>query len=337
MFRGVTSPLWPIRYKPHSDELLSSWLVRLARGHGLHVQTFCNLIFGNQLQVWNRDIDRLGPDWIVDVLSEHTGTPLEVARGTTLRTFEGWLYPAFRASGTLQWITTLQMFHRTRQGFGMQYCPRCLHEDEDPFFRRAWRVAFITTCPKHKCMLRDRCIECGAGVAFHRGDMGRPDGQHRESIADCYACGASLGRRSVDAIETYDQEAMDWLSVLSLSVMNGHHNPRVAGTIDVMRQMAVLLTSRFSTVKLHAHVCDALVVPELSLARGHISFETRTLTERHHLVQLIAWLMMDLESRLTTAWREKAIRYNHMLKDFEWAPEFYLKIVEKYSDWRRRL
>ncbi len=143
--RGLTSPLWPIRYKPHPDELLASWLVRLARGHGLRVQTFCNLIFGNRLQVWNRDIDRLGPDWIVDSLSEHTATPIDVARGTTLRSYEGWLYPAFKVSGSLQWITSLQVFHRTRQGFGMQYCPQCLFEDADPYFRKAWRVAFITT------------------------------------------------------------------------------------------------------------------------------------------------------------------------------------------------
>jgi hypothetical protein len=333
--RGLTLPVWPIRYKPHPNELLSSWLVRLARGHGLRVQTFCNLIFGNQLQVWNRDIDRLGPDWIVNVLSERTGTPMNVARGTTLRSYEGWLYPTFRTAGSLQWMTTLQMFHRTRQGFGMQYCPRCLYEDVDPFFRKAWRVAFITTCPKHQCMLRDRCMECGAGVAFHRGDMGRPDGQHRESIADCYACGVSLARHSADAIETYDQEVLNWLSVLAQSVMTGTHTPRIADTTNVMRQMAVLLTSRFSTVKLHAHVCNAIVVPEMSLARGHISIETRTLMERHHLSQLIAWLMMDLEARLRDAWRAKAVRYNHMLKDFERAPQFYLKIVENFSDWRR--
>ncbi len=333
--RGLTSPLWPIRYKPHPDELLSSWLVRLARGHGLRVQTFCNLIFGNRLQVWNRDIDRLGPDWIVDVLSERTGTPIDVARGTTLRSYEGWLYPAFKASGSLQWVTSLQVFHRTRQGFGMQYCPQCLLEDRDPYFRKVWRVAFITTCPKHQCMLKDRCVECGAGVVFHRGDMGRSDGHHRESISNCYACGASLSRRSVEAIEIYDREVMDWLSVLSRSVMMGDYNQQVTGTIDVMRQMAVLLTSGFSTVKLHAHVCNALVVPEIPLIRGHISIEARTLAERHHLIQLIGWMMLDLESHLRGAWQAKVVRYNHMLKDFERAPQFYRNIVGAFSDWRR--
>lgn len=51
------------------DELLSWWRVRLAHGHGLKVQIFYNLIFGNRHQVWSRDIDRLAPDWLVSELS----------------------------------------------------------------------------------------------------------------------------------------------------------------------------------------------------------------------------------------------------------------------------
>ena len=333
--RGLTSSLWPIRYKPYPDELLSSWLVRLARGNGLRVQTFSNLIFGNRLQVWNRDVDRLGPDWIVNALSERTGTPIDVAQGTTLRNYEGWLYPAFNVSGSLQWMTNLQVFHRTRQGFGMQYCPQCLLEDADQYFRKAWRVALITTCPKHRCMLRDRCIGCGAGVAFHRGDMGSPDGQHRESLADCYVCGESLASSSVDLVEQYDGRVIDWLTALTIEVMNGVKDLRMINTVSVMRQMALLLTSRYLMVKFHAHVCGELAIPERLLVPGKVSFESRTLTERHHLIQLIGWLILDLEPRLRKAWREKAVRYNHMLKGFKGAPESYLKVVNEFADWRR--
>lgn len=334
--QGLTSPLWPIRYKPLSDELLSSWLVRLARGHGLRVQTFCNLIFGNQLQVWNRDVDRLGPGWLVDVLSARTGTPIEVARGTTLRSYEGRLYPVFRASGALQWITTLQMFHRTRQGFGMQYCPQCLFEDRVPYFRKAWRVAFVTTCSTHQCMLRDRCVGCGAGVAFHRGDMGNLLGQHRESIADCFACGASLASDLVDSVESYEPIVMDWLSGISAAVISGTPSATDLDNLSVMRQLALLFLSRSSTVKLHDHVCRELAVPPMELVNGKLGFESRLLAERHHVIQLIGWLMMDLESRLRSAWRAKGVRYNHMFKDFDRAPQFYLEIVESFANWRAR-
>jgi hypothetical protein len=105
-------------------------------------------------------------------------------------------------------------------------------------------------------------------------------------------------------------------------------------TLNVMRQMALLLLSRYSAVKLHAHVSGEMALPPTNLAPGHMSYESRTLAERHHLIQLVGWLMVDLEPRLRGAWRARALRYNHMLKGFERAPQFYLEIVASFANWR---
>lgn len=334
--KGFTSPLWPIRYKPLSDELLSSWLVRLAHGHGLKVQTFCNLIFGNRLQVWNRDIDRLGPDWLINELSARTGTPMVIAYGTTLRAYEGLLYPQFNLSGVLQWILTLKMYHRKHEGFGLQYCPLCLREEPEPYFRKSWRVAFNTVCVKHQCMLRDRCPNCGAGVAFHRRDMGHGDVVVTDSLAGCHQCGFDLGGSVAEPIISYDKHASDWHAGLCRELTCAHSVKPVIDldSFGAMRQLAMLLTSRYTTVRLHAHVCDQLGVPEMRMAKGRIAAETRPLHERHHLIQLVAWLMVGLEPRLRTAWRAKAVRYNHLEKGFEDAPAWYSEIVEGFSNWR---
>lgn len=335
--KGFTSPLWPVRYKPLPDELLSSWLVRLAHGHGLKVQTFCNLIFGNRLQVWNRDIDRLGPDWLVNELSARTGTPLEIAHRTTLRAYEGLLYPQFKLSGVLQWILTLKMYHRKHEGFGLQYCPLCLLEEPEPYFRKSWRVAFNTVCVQHQCMMRDRCPNCGAGVAFHRRDMGRCDVVVTDSLAGCHRCGFDLGEVGAEPIISYDVQASDWQAQLcwQLSPSNFGRTAADLDSLSVMRQLGMLLTSQYSTVKLHAHVCDQLSVSDMEMARGRISMETRPLQERHHLLQLLSWLMLDLEPRLRTAWRAKAVRYNQLRKDYWDAPAWFLNVVEGFSDWRR--
>jgi hypothetical protein len=335
--RGFTSPLWPIRYKPLPDELLSSWLVRLAHGHGLKVQTFCNIIFGNRLQVWNRDIDRLGPDWLVNELSVRTGTSQEVAYGTTLRAYEGLLYPQFKLSGVLQWILTLKMYHRKHEGFGLQYCPLCLREGPEPYFRKSWRVAFNTVCVTHQCMLRDRCPNCGAGVAFHRRDMGRTCVAATDSLAGCHQCGFDLGEAGAEPITSYDKQAGDWLATLCGQLTRGDPIQSVFNldSFSVMRHLAMLLTSQYPAVRLHTHVCDRLGVPVVQMIKGRIAIEARPLHERHHLVQLLAWLMMDLEPRLRIAWRAKAVRYNHLGKDFGNAPEWYLKVVDGFADWRR--
>ena len=37
---GLSGRLWPAHVKPQQDELLSSWLVRLAMAHGVKLHTF---------------------------------------------------------------------------------------------------------------------------------------------------------------------------------------------------------------------------------------------------------------------------------------------------------
>lgn len=331
---GLSGQLWPIRYKPLPDELLSSWLVRLAHGHGLKVQTFCNLLFGNQRQVWNRDIDRLGPDWLVQELSLRTGAPLATAWNTTLGIYEGVLYPKMLASGTLPWIQTLSMYHRTFTGYGLQFCPVCLKSDKVPHFRKAWRVAFHTVCATHHCMLHDRCQACGAAVAFHRRDMQKrsiPD-----SIAACHNCGFDLGDCESKPIATYDGEVASWHFQLCELVEGTHSTPSGFDLDDlaVMRQFGKLLTSMYSTITLREYACNVLAVQDMVLATGKLAFESRELSERHHLIQLIGWFMLNLEPALRGAWRAKAIRYNHMCKDFESAPAWYRAVVEEFSNWR---
>lgn len=337
---GLTGSLWPVRYKPLPDELLSSWLVRLANGNGLKVQTFCNLIFGNDRQVWNRDVDRLAPPWLVAELSARTGTPLDTAQATTLRIYENVLYARFKASGALSWIQTLKMYHRKREGFGMQYCGSCLAEGSQPYFRKAWRVSFNTICSSHGCMLHDRCPQCGLGVAFHRMDVGYDNVPEASALGTCYRCRYDLRDAPALPIGTYDAEAAESHRRICQEVRKSFDEPN--STTLILDQMRVrhhlcnLLVSRYKTVTLRQYICDQLGVLDIPLTPGRVAFETRPLAERHHLMQLVAWIEIDLESRLPRAWRDKAVRYNYLLKDFENPPKNYLKVAESCSNWRLR-
>lgn len=335
--KGFTSSLWPIRYKPLPNELLSSWLVRLAHGQGMKAQPFCNAIFGTRLQVWNRDIDRLAPEWILNELCDRTGTTSQAAYATTLRGYGGSLYPFSKPSGSLKWILTLQMYHRKRNGFGLQFCPKCLSENSEPYFKKSWRVAFNTTCLKHQCMLHDRCSKCGASVAFHRLNVGQSSSLLIESLASCHQCGFDLKRANTTPIITYDSQTAEWHRILCIKTLGGQlqRDPVSLDVLNVMHQLIFMLTSRYSRVRLKEFVCERLNVTSAPLTQGYPSFESRPLLERHHLIQLMAWLMIDLEPRLRAAWRAKAIRYNLMAKDFTDAPGWYINIVEGFSDWRK--
>lgn len=84
------------------------------------------------------------------------------------------------------------VYHRKRIQFGLQYCPSCLAEDEEPYFRRTWRLAFVTICSNHDRALLDRCPRCRAAVNFHRDELGDVRKFAPTSMTICYSCNFDL-------------------------------------------------------------------------------------------------------------------------------------------------
>lgn len=184
--------LWPMFVYPKKEELLSSWLVRLSRQHGLKVQTFTALTFPG-ISVWNRDIDKMAPDKMLKVLSEKTLSTTREALQTTLRDYEGRLYLKHNSNGNNKWILPLGVYHRTRRNFGLLFCPQCLKADgNNPYFRKTWRLSFSIICPDCKIYLQDRCPKCESPVVFFRGEMGQRNSNPEKSISICYNCGFDL-------------------------------------------------------------------------------------------------------------------------------------------------
>ena len=339
--QGLNGTLWPVRYKPFDDELLSCWLVRLAHGHGLKVQTFCNLLFGNRLQVWNRDIDRLAPAWLLEELIARTGTPRTRAEATTLRVFEGVLYPQCNESGNLLWVLTAQVYHRKRMGHAQQFCACCLADDEVPYFRKTWRVALKTVCIKHQCMLRDRCPKCEVSVAFHRMDMGRPYVPENGALAACFRCGFNLAAAPAEPIQVVDKQAFELLSALVSSLDAVSVEPSKVFPTDqvmVLRHLVRLMLSARPTVGLRGFVADQLGIADLAIAPGkRLAIESLPTATRHNLLQFGAWVLVNPNTRLRQAWKSRAIRYNHLLREFDTAPTWFTAIADQFSEWRDRL
>ena len=185
--------LWPVHPHPLPDELLSSWMIRLARANGFKVHNFCALFFGKDRQIWNRDIDHHAPAWLTDRLAALSGIAPERIRATTLRAFESVLFERFVAAGGNRWILPLGVFHRARRGYGQQFCGQCLAEDREPYLRRAWRLAVVVLCVRHGVMLEDRCQACGRSLAPHRADMvSRAGFPERTDLSRCAYCRAKL-------------------------------------------------------------------------------------------------------------------------------------------------
>jgi hypothetical protein len=329
--------LWPIHCKPFEDELLSNLLVRLAHSHGLKAQTFCDVVFGSRHQVWNRDVDRLGPDWLIREVSTHTGETPAAIRATTLRVYEGKLYRSFREYGVLKWMLTLAIYHRTRRGHGLQYCARCLAEDPEPYFRKRWRVALCTYCVRHNAMLRDRCPRCQSPVIFHRLELGRPRHAVGAKLCYCFQCGFDLRDSVVEAPVFYEESAHQAfeIAIRRLEPPGPTCRPRSVRYYNVLHHLCWLLTCRYRRVALLDFAVQATGAPRMAIAPARPTFEERPVEERHHLVQLAFWFLADLDARLTSAWESRAVTYSALLRDFDDRPDWFDRVVERFSDWRR--
>lgn len=99
--------LWPIHLKPMPDELLSSWLMRITRAYITTPHTFVRKLWPD-IEIWNRDLDRLAPMTIIEDLARHTGVSIQRAINTTLRAYEGVVFEHLAVNGLTSWILPLR-------------------------------------------------------------------------------------------------------------------------------------------------------------------------------------------------------------------------------------
>lgn len=167
----IPEDLWPVHLKPEPGELLSSWMVRFAHAHGLRVETMCSQLFGRASSVWNRDIDRSISAAMLRKLSSASGHDLDLLQQGTLQSFEGIISERINSRGSSSGVLPLGVYHRKRTRRSLMYCPQCLRTDTNPFFRKAWRISWITTCSTHGLRLFDCCPQCNESIVPHRVDM----------------------------------------------------------------------------------------------------------------------------------------------------------------------
>ncbi|MFA6699120.1 MAG: TniQ family protein [Thiomicrospira sp.] len=337
----LSGKLWPVHPHPYPDELLSSWLVRIAHGNGEKVQSFCHHEFGIDRQIWNRDIDRQASGWLLTILSERTATPIECVKQTTLKRYEGVLFDHYMPSGVEKWVMPLKIYHRTRKSHGLQFCPECLKEDLEPYFRTNWRLALHTFCPKHNVMMHDRCPCCGEPVVFQRIELGKGKDEAAldKKLTICFNCGFDLALSKAEKPIFINKEIADnWLNLL-----NGLNENRLSAydieRLNVLHHFCKLLTSKVTSEKLLVFInsnFSTSLMPEPNMALRH--FEANDVAVRHGVLEYAWWLLLDWPNNLYSAWLNGAIRYNQLLKDTRDNPAWYVNEVKNLNiHYKRRI
>ncbi|MEZ0171160.1 TniQ family protein [Microvirga sp. TS319] len=181
------SQRWPVRIAPESDELLSSWLLRLGFANGLAPRDF-GRVLGFHPGKWPRRLDLNVPEVLGEMLRARAG--LSSSDLTRLCLPEG-----SQRALLLPLRCDLPSGRQAKfMAAWLQFCPRCLAEDGQPYFRRTWRSATAVICLKHQCRLLDRCEDCGQAIGAFNHLILRP--QHI-----CATCSRDLRRSCAPRLE----------------------------------------------------------------------------------------------------------------------------------------
>jgi TniQ len=163
---GVTPKLAPgvllhVRLRPLSGESIYSWLHRLARANGF--LTIRQMLNDLSLKGLDRsDFDLVDDDRFFATLSRACMLDESQVRALSLRSLEGSLARSFPRSAYHQWLLRSVPRHSgVHPSARYMFCPRCVAEDAIPFWRFHWRVAALTVCEKHQCLLLEDCPACG--------------------------------------------------------------------------------------------------------------------------------------------------------------------------------
>jgi len=292
------------RLKP--DELFSSWLVRTALANRTKVYRFVLNLLGDCYQEFvNLDIDRSINIADIEALSLATSTQVEDLQNASLDELLYLLNDAVSVGGNVPWVLPFGFRVRAHHQAGVQYCPMCLKTDQQPYFRRTWRLAFSTECDVHDILLRDRCPHCKTAINYFHIDTSDLAHPFSQGLDKCHECQGRLSDALPERIWWPDHKHALAIKALSLSqdldwrfIGERVFNP-ASSLMIVLRMLIAAMSSRDPRGELYDYVAKLLWpegYPLLGL-RG-LPFEFRPVEERRRLFGMAVWLMMDWPHRL---------------------------------------
>jgi hypothetical protein len=159
--------LLPVRPRLYKDELLSSWLVRLATANGVSPSCFATVVLGVAELRWLGTIDTWEIPNFLERLEALTGVVTKSLRKHAFYHFDRfWSIPGIAPINGFPTFTRMEFEGIRREPKGLRLsgayraCIQCWQEDEVPYVRSTWRHQFTTTCVKHKVILVDTCANC---------------------------------------------------------------------------------------------------------------------------------------------------------------------------------
>ena len=310
--RGLSGNLFPIHPHPLPDELLTSWLMRVAHGNGMKLQALLDRSVGRDVPTMQRDYDRSVPIAHLRRFSEVTGVSYERLTQATLRAYAGSFVNSVNEKGNSLWVLPLGIYHRTRARHGLQFCSECLSNDPIPYYRRSWRLAFSVECPEHRIRLHDSCPRCDAPVVPHRIELGRRNVIAHRCAFDCHACGLDLRRTAKLAVNYFSGDLRTQMRLVcefagrnDSTTFGAEYSPIIhRDYFNDWHNLTNLMLSRRRGLTKIMHATAMLVeCPPMETPLSRRPIEVARIAQRITALQLGLWAMMRWPLHLAQALR----------------------------------
>lgn len=284
----------PIPIAPHAEELLTSWILRLADAHHVGPRTFGRYLLGREFE-FNRDWDSGPGAEMVQALAGATGREVDaLRRGHSLLGWEGTLFDTASASHATRWV--LPRGETGARRAHLQFCPLCLQDS--PFYRRQWRLSLFAVCPGHRAQLCVACPRCGSALEILRcaAALG-PRSLHR-----CYRCGFDLRRTEpLEAPERDLRIARELGELLFGRVASGPLDLGARDYFFTLSQLCARLLSQSKRMQLWRRLVSQLagcIVPQLCTVRAPVNMDAMYAPiGRMAILRGATWLLEDWPKR----------------------------------------
>lgn len=333
--------LLPLHPQPHSGEILSSWMVRLAFANGFPLHTFYANLLGYRAPIWNRDTDRHPSSTLLDMLSRKTGQSSLTLQALTLSAYEGILFEQLPKIGNAPWVLPVGVFHRTRRHAGMQFCPLCLQCDADPYYRRSWRLALHVMCERHQCLMEEYCPSCHEPVAYHRHGVGRGKEVSGQLLRLCHRCGFDLCRTPPKYPDWPDSSSLQSFSEMTRHVMQDVWEcaPLEQACPIVffagLHALVSVVSGRHGRQLRHRLGNILGCCFDTQYAASHVEFEHLGVLVRLRLLLAVAWLLRDWPRRFVSICAECGFTRSRLAEDVRALPYWLASVADGYLDNRR--
>ena len=332
---GWSGPLLPLHVKPQSDELLCSWVARLSLAHGLEPRELCRYLWPARYG-WVGDMDRGMNAEVLGVLAKRTATPPKRIFTCTLKAYEDKLFEHLTPYGNKGWLLGNAMHNQPPQRATLQYCPQCLQADRHPYFRRHWRLGFVTVCPTHERCLLDRCPACHVPIYLYRL---RHDS---DALTRCYQCQFDI--RSVDTAPLERSPAYQRLITLQTLLLEGlvtgwcplgaQGRVRLRHYLRVLYQLVRLLVTPERAARQRDSLCRRLGQPDFEPRFASPTWRALPglwVADRFQLLLLVAWWVEDWPGQFIRVCAAHQFWPEDLLRQMPSPPSWYEQVVQQMS------